>query len=138
MHTSDHSAMHHLIQIIHHVVQLEMRPNSEQKPPENEVQEGFEIIIQAKLLAQAESLESEIRDLAAARTDAVCSAVSSTRWISIVTSALSANLILLVKRPESETLWLGQKMLLLLCCQAFPREDNVQVSTPSEGIKQLM
>jgi hypothetical protein len=136
MHTSDHSAMHHLIQIIHHVVQFEMTPESEQKPPANEVQEGFESIIRAKLVAHAESLESDIRELATARTDVVNIASSSTRWVSIVTSALSANLVLLVKRPESETLWLGQKMLLLLCCQAFPREDDVPVSAPIEDVKQ--
>eukprot|EP01033_Poteriospumella_lacustris_P013652 gene13652-9779_t len=96
MHTSDHSAMHHLIQIIHHVVQLEMTPESEQKPPANEVQEGFESILRAKQVAQAESLESEIRELATARTDVVSFTSSSSRWISTLTSALSANLVLLL------------------------------------------
>lgn len=134
MHTSDHSAMHHLIQIIHHVVQLERK--AETKQIEN--QEGFETIIQAKLVAQAESLESELQKLVTAGTDTVSRGSSSdnnnnAHWVLTVTSALIANLVLLVKRPESETLWLGQKMLLLLCCQALSREDGAQVCSAIEG-----
>lgn len=134
MHTSDHSAMHHLIQIIHHVVQLERK--AETKQIEN--QEGFETIIQAKLVAEAESLESELQKLVTAGTDTVSRDSSSdnnnnAHWVLTVTSALIANLVLLVKRPESETLWLGQKMLLLLCCQALSREDGAQVCSAIEG-----
>lgn len=119
MHTSDHSAMHHLIHIVHHAVQ-----QITQGELENE-QEGFELIIQAKQRSQSESLETDIVQLATPSVVAV--GTTTSRWASIVSSALAANFILLVKRPESETLWLGQKMLLLLCAQSLCPEDTDKV-----------
>jgi hypothetical protein len=110
MHVSDHSAMNHAIQIVYRILGNKDNRKILSDPESNlEVINSYREMLKAKLNAFAEEpIKTLIIQFLDESVDLFC-------YYKLIILILSVNFALLVKRPEAETLWLGQKMLVNLC-----------------------